>query len=89
MKEPITVYKIRNAMGLYSTGGTRPRFTKRGKMWMNKGALANHLNIIYNRQYGARFIPRGEDPYEGCNVVTLELQPVLRGETTVQGWRTK
>ena len=52
-----TVYKIRNADGLYSKGGTDPSWTKRGKVWQNKQGLSSHLgyfckNTKYNQATG-------------------------------------
>jgi hypothetical protein len=42
-----TVYKIRQkSTGLYSSGGTRPTFTKKGKIWRNLGHLKNHLHCV-------------------------------------------
>jgi len=40
----MTIYKIRHAdSGLYSTGGTTPKWTKTGKTWNNIGHLKSHL----------------------------------------------
>lgn len=40
------LYKIRRrGTRTYSTGGTNPRFTKRGKAW-SIGDLRKHLNLI-------------------------------------------
>jgi len=57
-----TLLKIRNPRtGLYSTGGTTPRWTKKGKVWRGVGPLKNHLNLIRGRVY------------EGCEVVEFEM----------------
>ena len=37
------VFKIRDANGLYSTGGMEPDFTKGGKVWNSIGHVKNHL----------------------------------------------
>lgn len=37
------VFKIRDANGLFSTGGTDPDFTKGGKVWNNIGHVKSHL----------------------------------------------
>jgi hypothetical protein len=56
-------YKIRDADGLYSQGGTSVRFAKHGKVWPTIGALKAHL-----RQF-----KRPAQTYEGCTVVRLDL----------------
>lgn len=55
------VYKIRKANGLFSSGGSEPRFTKKGKVWGSLGALKQHLALFSN--FGM---------YEGCEVVAFE-----------------
>lgn len=43
-------YKIRiKDTGLYSLGGTTPKFNKSGKVWNSLGSLKNHLRLV-NRQ---------------------------------------
>lgn len=38
------VYKIRNKRtGLFSAGGTEPKWTKLGKAWSGRGPLLSHL----------------------------------------------
>jgi hypothetical protein len=45
------VYKIRSKKtGLFSTGGSSPRWSKKGKIWAGSGPLNNHLNVI--KEYG-------------------------------------
>lgn len=39
-------YKIKNAEGLFSKGGTNPTFTKRGKTWGSLGAVKLHLRFF-------------------------------------------
>ena len=60
------VFKIRNAQGLFSTGGSFPNFTAKGKTWTSLGALSNHLAILGHR---------GEESYkkQRCEVVTYEV----------------
>jgi hypothetical protein len=42
------IFKIRdNSTGLFSTGGHRPRWTKKGKNWTNIGHVKNHINNLY------------------------------------------
>ena len=42
----ITVYKIRNKAGLYSTGGSKPSWSKRGKTWVALNHVNAHLTLI-------------------------------------------
>lgn len=37
------VFKIRNGAGKFSTGGTSPNWTNRGKTWNGLGAVKSHL----------------------------------------------
>lgn len=47
-------FKIKNKDGLFSTGGTNPRFTKRGKTWGNLAHLSSHLTNYTSGQYGIK-----------------------------------
>lgn len=70
-------YKIqRKSDGLYSTGGSSPGFTRRGKTWSSIGALKGHLGLfIYSR--GARE-HNIKSPYsEDCVIVTYQQVIVL------------
>lgn len=49
----LTIFKIRNPHGLYSTGGTSPRWSKRGKTWVALNHLHAHLTLV--RHERARF----------------------------------
>lgn len=50
------LYKIRNKeTGLYSTGGSIPRWTKVGKSWNNLAHLNSHLTAYYSRPYHAEY----------------------------------
>lgn len=41
------VYRIRNKItGEFSTGGTYPGWSKKGKLWTGKGPLSNHLGLV-------------------------------------------
>jgi hypothetical protein len=43
------VYKIRDkATGLFSSGGSMPDWSSKGKAWNNRGALSSHLSIVNN-----------------------------------------
>lgn len=53
-----SVFKIRSKKtGLFSTGGGRPSFSKKGKQWAGLGPVKNHIHCldshgksIYNRE---------------------------------------
>jgi len=69
---PPTVYKIRRKSdGLFSTGGTDPAFTTKGKAWSGKGPLHLHLSQFRNVQV-----------YAGCEIVGFEY--VEAGTRNVQ-----
>jgi len=43
----VKIYKIRNRdTGLFSTGGTYPRWEKVGKVWKARNHLTNHLTTV-------------------------------------------
>lgn len=44
----MSTFKIRDrATGLYSTGGSTPRWSKRGKVWTNIGHVKLHLQQLW------------------------------------------
>ena len=71
------VYRIRRrADGLFSMGGTTPRWNKTGKVWKTKGALSNHLNLVW----------RKESVYANCDIVTYELTETEADVVTLDQW---
>lgn len=61
-----TIYRIQNTITkLFSTGGSLPRWTKTGKVWVSRGALSNHFNVLG--------VERAINKYENCIVVEYEL----------------
>ncbi len=58
-------FKIRNAEGLYSTGGQRPRWSTHGKLWRTEGHVKMHLHGLAAKTYA------GKPIYEGCLIVQL------------------
>jgi len=61
-------YRIRRRSdGLFSTGGSPPGFTKKGKLWRTQGALTNHFNLVSGWQ------GKAQDVYANCDIVTYEL----------------
>jgi hypothetical protein len=53
----MAVYKIRNAKGLYSTGGHSPRFMASGKTWSTLGHVRGHLTDYCNATRERRQVP--------------------------------
>lgn len=69
------VYKIyRKTDGLFSMGGSSPRFSKTGKVWKQKGHLTNHLN-----QVDLRLTRGGKHIYSDCEIIPYELKEVQTG----------
>ena len=66
MANPTEVFKIRRDDGLFSTGGQRPRFAKRGKSWATRAHVNQHL-----AQFNSRFM-HGM-PYQNCELVRYEF----------------
>lgn len=62
------VYKIRNADGLFSTGGSSPRWDKKGKTWSGLGPLKLHLDMFQE--------PSRQAFYKGAIVCCYELRLV-------------
>ena len=94
MNEPL--YKIRRKSdGLFSAGGTTPRFTKIGKSW-KLSPLLNHLTMLRQERYRkvswAKKYPERKlknatnvlanipDIYVDCEVVTFEIVPTGTSE---------
>ena len=71
-----TVYRIKclsgPRAGLFSTGGSTPRWSKRGKLWPGKGPLSSHLGLVR------------KECYKDCVVVTYELTEVEISTESVQ-----
>jgi hypothetical protein len=63
--EIVIVYKLRDAKtGLFSGGGTYPRWSSNGKTWSSKGALKNHLRMKYDK------VSKIPENIEVCECVT-------------------
>lgn len=68
-------YKIRNKdSGLFSTGGTRPRWKKIGKIWKRKQDLTSHFNML----------PTYTGPYINCEVVEYTVSET--GIQSIYDW---
>lgn len=63
-------FKIRRRKdGLFSSGGSRPSFSTKGKLWGVRGHLTNHLNIMSN-------CGRLLSAYHDCEIVEYEMTEV-------------
>ena len=72
-----TVYKIRRSDGMFSMGGSFPRFNKTGKIWKQPGHLTNHLNQLWRRK---------DDHYDDCEIVEYEIVEREVSKITIQGY---
>lgn len=62
--KPTVIYKVRKkGTDLYSSGGSSPRWTRKGKSWSNLGHVKTHL-----AQFNARVV------YRDAEIVTCEIQ---------------
>lgn len=67
----VKAYKIKNQKtGLYSTGGSIPRWTAKGKTWSSLGPLKNHLGLVLDNNRAHRFA------YDTRDWVIIELELV-------------
>lgn len=66
------VYKIRDKnTGLFSKGGSWPRFSKKGKIWAGKGPLNSHLAYLDNYYDSSN---RGAiNFYNNCEIVEFGI----------------
>lgn len=51
------IYKLRNKDGLFSSGGSSPVFTEKGKMWHGIGHVKLHLNSLLKYEWRYKTIP--------------------------------
>jgi len=69
------MYKIRNKItGLYSKGGHRVSWSKKGKVWAEKGHLSNHFASFINPS----------KTYANCEIV--EIEPMVVGYISIDNW---
>lgn len=71
------VYRIQYPDGTFSTGGSWPGSSKKGKLWVSKQALSAHLNLVI----GTR---EGNKAYKGAKLITYELSEVVVDEETLE-----
>jgi hypothetical protein len=80
VKFPIVLkgYAIFNpSTGLWSRGGTGPKWGKNPKIWSNVGHLKNHLNQFVHRQYPDRWNDlqksrfKIRNSYRGCQLIDV------------------
>jgi hypothetical protein len=68
-----TVYKIRHKeTGLYSMGGTDPRWSKTGKKWSKLGHITSHMRGL--RRWGGY-----PHPYKDAEIVEYQVTEVEVG----------
>lgn len=86
LSTPQNVYKIRNKEGLFSSGGTYPKWSKIGKVWASRMALSNHLTLVNDGgPYEEREtrVARGKENeqllkyYNGCSIVVYDIHETL------------
>jgi len=80
-EQPVRMFKIRRDKdGLFSTGGSYPTFTKRGKIWHQLGHVKAAITLAAQRHeyFLQSLAQRGKPPepfrYDGCSVVELVMQ---------------
>jgi len=71
------VYKIqRKSDGLFSTGGGRPQFTTKGKVWRNRGGLSNHVKHVVG----------DKNIYRDCEIISYEVVETETDRLSVSDW---
>lgn len=66
-----TIYKIRHKKtGLFSGGGSCPRWAKKGKAWSSIAYVKSHLACVDQPRYP---MFRGGHPYADAEIVTFEM----------------
>lgn len=74
-----STYRIRRLSdGIFSAGGSPPKWDRKGKTWRKKGDLNLHLENI--RQSRSLF-SQGGHPYEGCEVIESVVLTVESSRT--------
>jgi len=59
------LYKIQHKpTGKFSTGGSRPKFTKYGKTWSNIGHIKNHIRMFKYKNWST---------YDNCVIIAYEV----------------
>lgn len=56
--------------GLFSSGGTNPRFKKKGKIWSSLGHLKNHLALFTEKYYRDNADPYRKAKAKAFDIVT-------------------
>lgn len=76
MMEPEIVYKIRRKTdGLFSSGGSSPSFSKKGKVWRSQSAISLHFSMLV--KYSDSYYKRDYlGVYEDCEVIAYEMKEI-------------
>ena len=82
-----TIFKIRRKSdGLFSTGGTSPKFEERGKAWKARNHVTSHMTQIEQAYDSYRHHSTVEDYYEDCEVVEFEVTETQINAIPVLEW---
>ena len=75
MKKNDAVFKIRNAEGLFSTGGSDPNFHERGKVWPSQRAVKLHIAapMRWQSRYASLDLRNKREFYRDCEIVRYEM----------------
>lgn len=90
--EPLyKIYKIRRkADGLFSTGGSYPRWNVSGKSWLSLKALSGHLSLHKKRYgHGGNIIPFDQLEIVGFDVAETECIDVVGYVQNMEARRKK
>lgn len=76
----MTVFKIQNVLGKYSTGSSYPRFTRLGKIWTKLSHVEAHLELLAEAHSGdnREGADRVMDYYRDCWIVEYEIEEKMR-----------
>lgn len=80
-----TVFRIRRKSdGLFSTGGTSPKFDSKGKVWKARNHVTSHMTQIGHQYYNPK---KKEDYYHDCEVVEYEIVETEVNATPALEWK--
>lgn len=95
MRAPIGYMIRRKSDGLFSAGGSGPRFSTIGKVWRNANTFHNHLALFRRDSIsnwdGTKYVHK-ENPqgiwflpiqYQGCEVVEVRFE-ILKATNLIQ-----
>lgn len=72
------LFKIRHRQtGLFSTGGSSPRWEENGKLWKKKGFVTNHLSNAIGYKHAKGFYANAEIVEYEYNPVAIAVYPIM------------